>query len=288
MRKTEKTLTLLTSIMLAILLSTTSKISIAAPSSPSPFLGVSSYPTSTTQIQNVINMMDANGLNIYRMSFSPEWYTSKTRPYNSSYVQYFLDHSNYMIVVDRNHLYPPTESSASAARSNWSTVESSIFQVLQTWPNNPRIAVELINEYTSSDFYTRMQQLVNDIRAAGFTNPIVVNKRAQPWAVLNDPLNNTYQGYHFYFDFWSVSGAISQMKIALHMGIKILNTEAGADSRESSYFTVDTVNELNSFLNQSRSLGVASCVWMNDNLNNWPTYQTLGLIFPRVDDSIFI
>jgi len=63
-------------------------------------------------------MMDANGLNTYRMCFNPEWYSSKPRPYNSSYIQYFLDHSSYLVIIDRNHLYPPTEDSAAAARGN--------------------------------------------------------------------------------------------------------------------------------------------------------------------------
>jgi hypothetical protein len=250
-----------------------------AASTPS-FIGLSGYPTSTTQVQNIINTMHANGLNTYRMSFNPEWFSSRPHPYRSSYIQYFLDHSNYLVIVDRNHLYPPTEASAATARSNWDTVRSSIFEVLKAFPNNPRVAVELINEYVSSDFYSRMQALVTEIRDAGYTNPLVVNKWNQPWTVIKDPLNNIYQGYHFYFNTWSVSGALSQMNTARSRGIQIINTEIGADYREYRYFTTSTVGEVNSFVSQSASLGIGNMVWMNENLNNWHQYEALGLELP--------
>jgi hypothetical protein len=230
------------------------------------FLGLSGYPTSTGQIDNIINTMKANGLN----------------PYHKEFVQYFLDHSTFTIIVDRNHLYPPTEASATSARNNWATAKNSIFEVLQTFPNNPRVMVELINEYISSDFYTRMQSLVNDIRTAGYTNSIVCDKWNQPWTVINDPLAATYQGYHFYFNSWSPSGAISQMQTAQSKGIKIISTEVGADYNEYNSFTTSTVGELNDFLAQTANMGIGNTVWMNENLNNMPKYQQLGLNFPTV------
>ena len=245
--------------------------------------GLSGYPTSITQVQNIIDVMGSNKLNICRMCFNPEWFSGKLHPYKSNYIQYFLDHCNYSIMVDRNHLWiggsSGKEGSAVEARANWSTVRDSIFQVLRTWPNNPRVMVELINEYVSADFYTRMQSLVNEIRSAGYTNPIVANKWDQPWTVINDPLNNTYQGYHYYFNSWSPSGAISNIKTALSKGIKLINTEIGADYREYSYFTSSTVAELSSFLSQCSSLGVGNTVWMNENLGNWPRYEELNLTF---------
>ncbi len=259
----------------------TSTMTVKAATTNDAFLGLSGYPTGTSQVQTIINTMNANDLNTYRMSFNPTW-ASGPHPYRQQYVQYFLDHSNYMIIVDRNHLYPPTESSASAARSNWNEVRNSIFETLQTWPNNPRVAVELINEYVSNDFYTLMQQLVNDIRSAGYTNPIVVDKWNQPWTVINDPLDNTYQGYHYYFNSWSPGGAMSQMNSALSRGIKIINTEIGADFNEYNSYTSATVDELNTFMAQCANLGIGNTVWMNENLNNLPRYQSLGISFPTV------
>jgi hypothetical protein len=245
--------------------------------------GLSGYPTSASQVQNIINVMNSNRLNTYRMCFNPEWFSGKLHPYNPNYIQYFLNHCNYSIIVDRNHLWiggsSGKEGSAVEARANWSTVRDSVFQVLRTWPNNQRVMVELINEYVSADFYTRMQSLVNEIRSAGYTNPIVANKWDQPWTMINDPLNNTYQGYHYYFNSWSPSGAISNIKTALSKGIKLINTEIGADYRESSYFTSSTVAELSSYLSQCSSLGVGNTVWMNENLGNWPRYEELNLTF---------
>ena len=246
------------------------------------FVGLSSYPTSTSEIDNIIDTMDSEGLNIFRMSFNPEWFSSKPHPYQSTYVQYFLDHCNYYIIVDRNHIYPPTESGASKARSEWSTVKESVFEVLESWPNNSRVMVELVNEYVSRDFYSRMQSLVNDIRDAGYTNPIVANKWSQSWRFIEDPLNSVYQGYHYYFNSWSVSSAVSQVRSALSKGIKLINTEIGADYNEARYFSSTEVNELNSFVSQCANLGVGNAVWMNENLDNWSRYKSLGIEFPTV------
>ena len=225
--------------------------------------------------------MEANGLNTFRMSFNPTW-SSGPHPYHKEYIQYFLDHSDYTIIVDRNHLYPPTEASATTARNNWATVRNSVFEVLQAFPNDQRVIVELINEYISSDFYSRMQSLVNEVRAAGYTNPILFDKWNQAWTLVNDPLGNTYQGYHYYFNSWSTSGAISQMQTAQSKGIKLINTEVGADYNEYSSYTTSTVSELSQFLSQCASMGIGNTVWMNENLNNMPRYQQLGLDFPTV------
>ncbi len=267
-------------LMLLGILTTTTNAAVTQ-SANKVFIGMSGYPTSTTQVQNIINTMQANGMNTYRMSFNPTW-SSGPHPYHEEYIQYFLDHSNFNIIVDRNHLYPPQESTATAARNNWATVRSSLFDVLEAYPNNPRVMVELINEYVSSDFYSRMQGLVTEIRNAGYTNPIVMDKWNQAWTVINDPLDNTYQGYHYYFNSWSVSGAISQMQTAQSKGIKVINTEIGADYNEYSSYTTSTVSELNQFLSQCASMGIGNTVWMNENLNNMPRYQQLGLDIPSV------
>ena len=275
---------ILTSIIFLFLLGFVYQVVLVSADGPTAFLGVSGYQRSTTHVQNVINMMNANGLNTYRMCFSPAW-VGGSHSYQSSYIQYFIDNSDYFVIVDRNHLYPPNESTSSTARSNWSTVRNSIFEVLQAFPNNQRVAVELINEYVSSDFYSLMQSLVTEIRDAGYTNPIVINKFSQPWTVVNDPLDNTYQSYHYYFNSWSPSGAISNIKTALSKGIKLINTEIGAGYEYPDY-TASTVEELNMFMAQCVSLGVGNTVWMNENLMNWPHYQELGLDFPTVSSPV--
>ena len=273
------------SLILVVLFLSSILVTYAAPSSG--HIGLSGYPTSTTQIDQIIEAITENGLNTYRLSFNPEWFSGKPHPYRADYVQYFLDNSDFVIIVDRNHIYPPQESGAAEARNNWDVVERSVFEVLERWPNNPRVMVELVNEYVSDDFYPRMQDLADKIRAAGFTNAIVVNKWNQPWTKIVDPLDNTYQGYHFYFNSWSVSGAIQQMNIALSRGIKIINTEVGADFNEYRQFDSAEVQELISFLLQSEELGIGNTVWLNENLNNWPRYQTLGLTLPISSEPVY-
>ena len=243
------------------------------------FIGLSGYPTSTSKLQSIIDIMKANGMNTYRMVFTPQWKGgSQSNVY--TYVNYYLTHtpSNWYIVVDRNHVYPPTEYGASIARKNWSTVRSNIFNTLSTWKNNPRVIVELINEYVSSDFYSRMQTLVNDIRNAGYTNKVVFNRwYTIPWKVVSDSIGQTYQGFHSYFDCCGVSGVKSSMQKAQSMGIKLLNTEIGADCKEYKYFSRSEVQTLNSFLGWSYSRGVGNLIWVNGDLWNWQTYKNLGV-----------
>jgi hypothetical protein len=247
----------------------------------SPAIGLSGYigRDGTQAIDAIIQTMDAQHLTVFRMSFNPEWLEGP-HPYQASYIQYFLDHCEYTLIVDRNHLYPPTEASASTARQHWNTVQQSLFEILARWPNHPRVMVELINEYVSSDYNTRMQGLIDAIRAAGYTNGIVVNKWTTAWHKFDDPLDNTYQGYHFYFNSWSVAGATQQMEYALARGIKVLNTEVGADFNEYRSFTTSTVSELTAFLRWCADRGIGNAVWMYEDLSNWNRYQQLGLQIP--------
>ncbi|MDQ1280845.1 MAG: hypothetical protein QG670_2108, partial [Thermoproteota archaeon] len=108
-----------------------------------------------------------------------------------------------------------------------------------------------------------MQQLVTDIRSAGYTNPLIFNKWNQPWIIIKDSLNMTFQGYHFYFNSWSVKGALDQMATALKKGIKLICTEVGGDYREYKYFTADTVKKLGDYLSEARKIGVGGIVWLN-------------------------
>jgi hypothetical protein len=123
--------------------------------------------------------------------------------------------------------------------------------------------------------------LIDAIRAAGYTNAIVVNKWNTAWHKFTDPLDNTYQGYHFYFNSWSVSGATNQMNIALSRGIKVINTEIGADFNEYRSFTTSTVRELTEFLAWCADRGIGNTIWMYEDLHNWNRYQQLGLNIPR-------
>jgi hypothetical protein len=125
MKRTPKILVVLTLILPMVLgIFASSTQAVVDQSSNRVFLGLSGYPTSTTQIDSIIATMKANGLNTYRMSANPAW-SGGPHPYHKEFVQYFLDKADFTIIVDRNHLYPPTEASATSARNNWNTVRSS-------------------------------------------------------------------------------------------------------------------------------------------------------------------
>ncbi|MDQ1279504.1 MAG: hypothetical protein QG670_766 [Thermoproteota archaeon] len=256
----------------------TGQINIAS-AATTAFIGFSGNPTSTSQLQKIIDVMKSYGLNTYRIGFTPQW-EGGSQSNVATYVNYYLTHtpSNWYIIVDRNHLHPPTEAGASLARKYWSTVRSNIFSTLSTWKNNPRVIVELINEYVSSDFYSRMQTLVNEIRSAGYTNKVVFNRwYTVSWKVVNDPIGQTYQGFHAYFDSCTLSNIESSMKTAKSMGIKLLNTEIGADCKEYKYFSSSEVKTLNSFLSWSYGQGIGNLIWINYDLSNWQTYKNLGI-----------
>ncbi len=243
------------------------------------YLGFSGYITSIEELQKTIDLMNAQHLNVYRVSSKPSYVVpeGQFQGYNTDYIDYLLANSSFLIIVDCNHLYPPGRSGSQNASDHWGEIEARIFQVLSGYANNSRVAVELINEYTLDDYQTKMQALIDDIRSGGYTNTIVTNKWETTWIKLVDPLDNTYQGMHFYFNTWSPEDAIDSMERALGAGIKIINTEVGADYREYGNFTQETVDELELFLNQSRALGVNNCVWLNNDTQNWPTYVTYDL-----------
>jgi hypothetical protein len=251
-------------------------------SSAYDFLGFSGYITSQTELTSTIAIMESQNLNAYRVSFRPSWQIQdgSIKSYNTAFIDYLLSNTNFFVIVDGNHLYPPTEASAQDARNHWVEVRDRNFQTLEHYPNNTRVAVELINEYASSDYDTRIQALIDEIRNAGYTNPIVTNKLNTEWLKFSDPLNNTFQGTHFYFNTWSPASAMTQMKIASSIGIKkILNTEVGASYKEYKYYTQANVDALESFLSQSHALGIGNCIWMNNDAVNWQGYTQYGFDF---------
>ena len=245
------------------------------------YLGFSGYITSGAELENTVALMENESLNVYRVSFKPSWEVpeGELRGYDTDYIDYLLDNTNFFIVVDGNHLYP-RESQSIYAQNHWDLVRDRVFQILQDYPNNSRVAVELINEYAQSDYDAKTQALISEVRAAGYTNPLVTNKLTTPWLKFSDPLDNTYQGMHFYFNHWEASEAIAQIDIALSRGItKILNTEIGANSDEYEAFTQQYVDELETYLTQSQMLGVNDCIWMNDDTENWQGYTEYDFTF---------
>jgi len=238
------------------------------------FLGFSGYVTSLAELDDTIAIMKAQGFNTYRISFRPSWLNrdNSYHGYTEAYIDHLLATTDFLVIVDGNHLYPPTEASAQDARTHWTDVQNRLFQILSRYGNNPRVAIELINEYVSTDYNTRMQALITAIREAGYTNMIVVNKWNTAWHKFTDPLDNTYQGYHYYFNSWSVDGAMNQMEMAASRGIKVINTEIGASYNEYRDYTQSTVDETEAFIAQCTALGAGNLLWQNNNDDNWATY----------------
>ncbi|MCL5877936.1 MAG: glycoside hydrolase family 5 protein [Candidatus Bathyarchaeota archaeon] len=239
------------------------------------FIGLAGYITSQAELEKTIELMENKHLNAYRVSFRPSWISQEgeIKGYNPACIDFLLVNTNFLVIVDGNHLYPATEGSL-YAYNHWDQVRGRVFQVLERYPNNSRVAVELINEYNLADYDTKMQDLIDEIRNASYSNTIVTNKLTTNWHKFEDPLNNTYQGMHFYFNHWKTDGALAQMNRAINQyGItKILNTEVGASSDEYRQFTQTNVDELEAFLIQSQSLGVSNCIWMNNDTQNWQGY----------------
>lgn len=248
-----------------------------------PF-GLSGYPRNTATLQEIIDVMQEYHMNTYRMSFNPSWFDNKPNPYSASLIQYYLDNtpSSFILIIDRNHLYPPNSESAAEYRANRVTARNDILTTLGTsnWGNNPRVWVECFNEYTSSDYLSQLQWMTDAIRSAGYTNVIVNNKWNTNWgvSVIDDDSPGQWTGYHYYFNTWSVSSAVYQMNLALQYGVGgIVNTEIGADYNEGSSFTDGTVGELNQFIEWSYENQIGNTIWMCYGLQNWEHYQDHGL-----------
>ena len=243
------------------------------------FAGFSGYIDSESELEKIISHVEETDANIYRISFKPSWNAKdgEIRGYNTAYIDHLLVKTDLFIIVDGNHLYPAEEQSV-YAQMHWDKVRDRVFQTLQNYPNNSRVAVELINEYTLNDYEIKIQALIDEIRNAGYTNPIVTNKFETNWHKFYDPLNATYHGMHFYFNHWTVAGAIEQIKMAKANDIaKLLNTEVGASSKEYRDFDQANVEALELFLLQSQELGVDNLIWINNDIKNLETYRHFNL-----------
>lgn len=258
---------------------------------PTSYAGFSSYPRtlagaySTDIIDNIIAQMDEDGLNIYRMSiyYTVDDYTRDTM------IQYFLDNCSYDLIVCR-HKYDPGGDMSSA---EWTAAQAWALDVCSTFSAyENRLWVEFENEAGDSDLATQCQTIVTAIRNAGYGHRLVANKWNQTWASMagvSDPLNKFYTGYHYYFNSWSVSGAQTQMNTALAAGCLIFNTEIGADFNEETQFSSSEVQEVTDFMawcadTEYRNIGNA--VWQRYGLQNYDTYQSLGLIWPTLSEPV--
>jgi hypothetical protein len=244
------------------------------------FLGVSGYPClirdgtySTTVIDEIIVLMKQEGLNVYRMSFRPS-----VNP--NVYVQHYLTRCSYDLIVDYYHQWPSGEMNS----TEWADTTNKALDLLGNFSAyQDRLWLEPCNERTNVDLAERVQDFLNAIRGAGYTSKIVVNQHGQSWssmATISDPLDKFYTGRHPYFENWSLEGIVGEMQTAKGYGLKLMNTEVGADSNDTEPFDQVEVDRLNAFLEWCYGNDVGNAVWMRYGLENYPKYQKLGLTFP--------
>lgn len=251
--------------------------------------GFSGSVDSYNAIDAVIEALDVYKGNCYRIAFNPPW-TTGSRPWHatSTYgprgidkINHFLANCDHYIIVDRIHdtdnsSMPQTGPTGGADR-NWQNVEWLLFNdVLANWGHNPRVIIEIINEYPNSEMYSICEGITQRIKAAGYTNLILNNKHniAYDWgnfASLNPTLD--IYGKHWYFNnmnnYTYYSEFINHMEMALAAGcIPMCNTEVGADYGERWSFTEEKVSLLNDALHWCNHRGIGNLIWMNHNLNN--------------------
>lgn len=234
--------------------------------------GFSGTPTSTANIESIITATHKYHCNAYRISFNPPWYTGTgaSRPYTPAYVDYLLLHSDFYVIVDRcHHLQTDTV--------DWAQLQEATFECLGRWGNNQRVIMEIVNEYVPSDFYARVQAVIDAVRQAGYTNYMLCDHFDTTQQKFNDTLYPVYQGRHPYFNTGTVSGKWYWIDNFFSMGVTdICNTEAGASSRESGdpSFNSTTIGLLNDWLALSKANNVGNMIWMNHDLNNLPKYES--------------
>jgi hypothetical protein len=199
------------------------------------------------------------------------------------YVQYYLDHCNYHLIVDIWHMYPP----GTLSDWQWSELEDDVLAFCSDFAGyQDRVWIEPVNEREDHDLAAHIQTIVSAIRAAGYSYNIVVNKFGQSWwdmASIRDPLDKFWTGYHFYFDYWRLTDAKSEMTTALNLGLKVINTEVGADADEYPAFSQYEVDELNDFLIWCAQRDIWNTVWMRYGLGNYQAYKAYGLVNPLTE-----
>ncbi len=251
-------------------------------------MGLSSYPRTVSgvygnaAVDDVIAKMNAYGLTVYRMAVNS---AIDATPY----VQRFLDGCNHTLILDYYHQYPP----GIMTEAQWTDTTNKALSYLSTFSDyQDRLWLEPFNERYNSDLHIRIQTFINTIRNAGYTCNIVANKSPlgvapnQTWAnmaTIIDPLDKFWTGTHTYFDPASgktVANQIAEMNTAMGYGLKLFNTEMGAELG-SSLFTTTNVGYLNQYLDFLNTNGVGAVIWMYQSAQYLNLYVSLGLQFPE-------
>ena len=289
-KSSQRFLLLFSLILLSLFASVPNLLTLHVPSASAQLptlIGFSVTPSSLSDCQDLIDDSEQYGSNAIRLAFSTS-VISGSRTWHQEYVQYFLDHSSLIIILDPEHMYPPTLATANTFRSNLATVKTELLSRVLPFNGNPRVLIEMLNEFNDQTyFYSVSDELADYLRAHGITNQLGVNLPPSYSNIVKYDAKLDFQGYHFYFNSWSASGAMSWINTALSKGITLINTEQGANDAEPP-FTSTQKTYLNSYLDQCFDKGVGNLVWLNyysknglrKNLNAYESLPTPYLVMP--------
>ena len=256
---------------------------------PTSWIGVSSLarqqgtysPYALSSIDEVIGVMDSQNLNIWRMCLEPDFDNWE------QFIQYYLDNCDYDLIVEPNHYYEQTLMT----NAQWTTATNRCLDILAAFSGyQDRLWIEPQNEQLT-DITAKTQAFVTAVRNAGYTNNIVsnvfwrptdVDTAFQQMATISDPLDRFWTGQHWYINQISLASIKNYLQLGLSYGLKLINTEVGADANEIAYFSQSEVDDLSSLLEWCAERGIGNTVWLMYGDYNWPTYEAMELKFPYV------
>ena len=267
---------------------------------PTPLpIGISSIPRkqeqgsiySTESIDDVITVMDVEDLTVWRMTF----------PYSfqgwESFIQYYLDNCDYEVIIDYYHTTGRVLSDAEWQQSMARGLE--IMEKFKSYAD--RIWLEPQNEQLSGSLpdkvIVRSQEFVTAARNAGYTNRIVSNvfwrTPLKDMAAVVDPLDKFYSGQHIYFfeagaPAVTMTSAKKMMQDALDVGVKIVNTEIGADTTGQQRFTEEGVAMVTEFMQWCADRKIGNTVWTMYGDYDYEKYKSLGLEFPEGGETLSV
>ncbi len=248
--------------------------------------GFSGTPDNEQDCWDIITNSTKYQMNTYRIAFTMEG-EAGTRTWNKTRVDFLLNNSELNIIVDRNHI---TDGSC-----NWTQVNASIFSdVLGNWPNNSRVIVEIINEFTwdGQNVWDRIDPIVDSIIAHGYTNPILNNKHSDSddWGTTGQFVDLDYHGRHSYFNnhyiadnrTQTIGWAQNNMINATNGNcIPLVNTEVGAHTLGAPQFNQTMVDALKDYIIWCRQRGIGNMIWLNKHsgspTNHLATYESFNL-----------
>lgn len=281
-------------------------------------VGISSYVTSQFGLQGELATIQNLKMNTIRIASREAWldppdYAPNQYRFNPAYIRYILDNTPYKVIIDPNHVYYTKIDPLTGKRvfdvdggsvwisDHWQQITDHLLSIASQFPNNDRVIIEVFNEYSLSDFWTKAQNMIMTLREVT-SNQFLFNKWEQPWQKLYDPLDKCWYSMHIYFDHWTdkdtdgdgvidsygYDRALANLDIALLRGCKVCNTEVGAHSSGGAAITAPLVQSLNKFLQGCALKNIGNCLWNTTDAVDFGIYQSLGLVVPDVQNPTYV